>query len=238
MTAVRSLLFNLAFYVWALIMNVLFIPGLLGSRMITVWGQARWAEGNVRLMRWIAGIKLELRGKQNLPAGACLVASKHQSAFDTFVVHMILHDPAVVLKKELLSIPIYGWYTRKTKMIPVDRAGGAKALKDMVAAAEAARDQDRPVFIFPEGTRSAPGSETPYQPGVAALYKRLDLPVIPVALNSGLFWPRRSFMRNPGTIVMEFLEPIPPGLDRKAFMATLHDRIETATRRLENESQG
>ena len=234
MTTVRSILFNVAFYVWALIMNVLFVPGLLGSRMITVWGQARWAAGNVWLMRWLAGITLEVRGRENMPDGACIVASKHQSAFDTFIVHLLFHDPAVVLKKELLSIPIYGWYTRKTQMIAVDRGGGAKALKDMIAAAQRAADQGRPIFIFPEGTRTAPGAEVPYQPGVAALYKRLDLPVIPMALNSGLVWPRRSFLRKPGTIVIEFLEPIAAGLDRKVFMDVLRDRIETATRRLED----
>lgn len=236
MTMFRSLLFNAAFYVWALFMNVLFLPGLLGSRMIIVYGQAKWAAGNVWLMRWLAGVRLEIRGRENLPDGACIVASKHQSAFDTFIVHLLLHDPAVVLKKELLSIPFYGWYTRKTEMIPVDRAGGAKALKDMVAAARRAAEQRRPIFIFPEGTRTAPGGGTSYQPGVAALYKRLDLPVIPVALNSGLFWPRRSFLRKPGTIVIEFLAPIEAGLERKAFMDMLRDRIETATRRLENDA--
>jgi 1-acyl-sn-glycerol-3-phosphate acyltransferase len=150
------------------------------------------------------------------------------------MVHMLLHDPAVVLKKELLNIPVYGWYTRKTQMIAVDRTGGAKALKDMVAAAQRAAGQGRPIFIFPEGTRTAPGTEADYQPGVAALYKRLDLPVVPVALNSGLFWPRRSFLRKPGTIVVEFLPPIAAGMDRKAFMNVLRERIETATRRLEN----
>lgn len=233
MTMLRSLLFNVAFYAWAVFMNVLFLPGLLGSRMITVWGQARWAAGNVWLMRWLVGIKLEVRGRENLPDGACIVASKHQSAFDTFIVHLLLHDPAVVLKKELLSIPVYGWYTRKTQMIAVDRSGGAKALKDMVAAAQRAAGQNRPIFIFPEGTRTAPGTETDYQPGVAALYKRLDLPVVPVALNSGLFWPRRSFLRKPGTIVVEFLPQIAAGMDRKAFMDALRERIEPATRRLE-----
>jgi 1-acyl-sn-glycerol-3-phosphate acyltransferase len=196
----------------------------------------------VTLMRLVAGIRLEVRGRENIPGGAAaprgsIVASKHQSAFDTLVYHLLLDDPAVVLKKELLSIPVYGWYCRKTAMIAVDRKGGAAALKRMMAAARAAVARGRPILIFPEGTRTAPGVETSYQPGVAGLYKGLAVPVVPVALNSGLFWPRRSLRMCPGALVVEFLEPIPPGLPRGEFMERLHGSIESAARRLEAEAQ-
>jgi 1-acyl-sn-glycerol-3-phosphate acyltransferase len=233
----RSGLFNLAFYLWALVMNVIYVPALAGHRLLIVHGQALWARGILKLMAWIAGMKVEVRGLEHLPKGGVLVASKHQSAFDTFVYHALLEDPAFVLKKELLAIPIYGWYCRKTEMIPVDRAGGTKALKSMMNAAKKAITDGRPVLIFPEGTRSSPGTEPDYQPGIAGLYKTLNVPVVPVALNSGLFWPRRSFLRRPGTIVVEFLEPIPAGLKRPEFMARLRDSIEVNTRRLEQEAR-
>lgn len=235
---VRSTLFNLAFYLWAAVMNIAFLPTLAGPRAAVVRGQAWWAAGNVKLLAWLAGIGLEVRGREHMPKGAAIVASKHQSVFETFVYHMLLDDPAIVLKKELLAIPLYGWYTRKTDMVPVDRTGGAAALREMLRAAQAAADRGRPILIFPEGTRAAPGARPPYQPGVAALYGRLGLPAVPVALNSGHFWPRRRFLRHPGTIVVEFLEPIPPGLDRRRFMALLRERIDEATARLEAEAEG
>ncbi len=237
----RALLFNAAFYLWSTAMNLLYLPALLGPPRWIVRGQAQWAAGVVALMRWIAGIRLEVRGREYIPGGSvpkgCIVASKHQSAFDTMVYHLLLDDPAVVLKKELLSIPVYGWYCRKSEMIAVDRKGGAAALKGMIAAARAAVAKGRPVLVFPEGTRTLPGDDRRYQPGVAGLYKNLAVPVVPVALNSGLFWPRRSLHIRPGTIVIEFLEPIPPGLPRPQFMTLLHDRIESASRRLEAEAE-
>jgi 1-acyl-sn-glycerol-3-phosphate acyltransferase len=236
---IRSALFNLAFYVWTVIMVVGFAPALLLPWRATVWGQRQWARGVNWLMRVTAGIDVEIRGRENLPAGGCIVASKHQSAWDTLIWHAVLDDPAVVLKKELLLIPIYGLMCMKTRMIPVDRKAGAKALKSMARLGQAAAAAGRPIVIFPQGTRTAPGlpyAERPYQPGISALYRALDVPVVPVALNSGLFWPRRTFMRNPGTIVLEFLPAIEPGLKRRDFEDELRQRIETATARLEAEA--
>lgn len=140
------------------------------------------------------------------------------------------------MKRELLNIPVYGWYCRHTRQIPIDRGAGASALKNMLYSAAAARDLNRHIIIFPEGTRVAPGQTGSYLPGAAALYRHLDIPVVPVAVNSGLFWGRNAFRKRPGTIVLEYLEPIPPGLDRKAFHARLQAEIETATRRLEQET--
>ena len=240
MRAVRSNLFNIMFYAWTTVMVLVFAPGLLLPYQVTVWGQRRWAKGVNLLLRWSVGIKVEIRGLQNRPQGGAIIASKHQSAWDTLIWHVILDDPAMVMKKELLSIPIYGWMCRKTRMIAVDRKAGAKALRAMLADAKEAVELGRAIVIFPQGTRTAPGVSTadmPYQPGVSALYRGLDVPVVPVALNSGLFWPRRQLLRQSGTIVLEFLEPILPGLPRKEFDDLLQERVESANLALEAEAK-
>jgi len=147
-------------------------------------------------------------------------------------VPVVFADPAIVLKRELMMIPFYGWYLWKAGMIAIDRAAGASALKRMVASSEQVAGEGRAIVIFPEGTRTAPGVQHPYQPGVAALYRQLGLPLVPVAVNSGVFWGRRRFAKRPGRITIEILPPIPPGGDRRAVMAELESRIETATARL------
>ena len=240
MRAVRSNLFNIMFYAWTATMVLVFALGLLLPYQVTVWGQRRWARGVNLLLRWSVGIKVEIRGLQNRPQGGAIIASKHQSAWDTLIWHVILDDPAMVMKKELLSIPIYGWMCRKTRMIAVDRKAGAKALRVMLTDAKEAVELGRAIVIFPQGTRTAPGVSTadmPYQPGVSALYRGLDVPVVPVALNSGLFWPRRQLLRQSGTIVLEFLEPILPGLPRKEFDDLLQERVESANLALEAEAK-
>ncbi|MBL6953687.1 MAG: 1-acyl-sn-glycerol-3-phosphate acyltransferase [Alphaproteobacteria bacterium] len=240
MRAIRSNLFNLLFYAWSIVMVLAFSPALLLPYQVTVWGQRQWARGVNFLMRFSVGIHVEYRGLEFRPHGGAIVAAKHQSAWDTLIWHAILDDPAMVMKLELLSIPIYGWMCRKTRMIAVDRKAGTKALRAMLEDGRAAVALGRPIVIFPQGTRTASGAsakDVPYQPGVSALYRGLDVPVVPVALNSGLFWPRRQFMRRPGTIVLEFLKPIPPGLPRKEFDALLQERIESATSALEKEAQ-
>jgi 1-acyl-sn-glycerol-3-phosphate acyltransferase len=233
MILLRAALFQLAFYLWTALMLVAYLPGLAFDRLVIVRGQRQWAAGAVFLLRTVAGIRLEVRGLEYRPKNAAaIVAAKHQSAFDTFIFHLLLDDPAIVMKRELLWLPIYGWYCRKTRMIVIDRKAGAAALRHLIADGKAAAVLRRPILIFPEGTRAAPGARLPYQPGVSALYGQLDLPVVPVALNSGLFWPRRQFIKRPGTIVIEFLPPIPPGLPRKEFVTRLTEATETATARL------
>jgi 1-acyl-sn-glycerol-3-phosphate acyltransferase len=225
----RSLFINLAFYVWSVVMNVGCVWVLAGPPSWTVACQRFWAKGVLLILR-AGGIGMAVRG--TVPAGACIVACKHQSAWDTIIWHALLDDPAIVMKKELLSIPFYGWYSVKARMIPVDRKAGAAAMRSMLRAAQAAADLKRPIVIFPQGTRVAPGVTAPYQPGIAALYRALNVPVVPVALNSGLYWPRRGFSRRPGTVQLAFLEPIPPGLPRDAFMAELEKRTESASNAL------
>jgi 1-acyl-sn-glycerol-3-phosphate acyltransferase len=161
---------------------------------------------------------------------------KHQSAWDTLILPVVLGDPAVVIKRELLWVPFYGWYAARAGSIAIDRRGGAGALRRMLADAREAAEQGRAIVIFPEGTRTAPGQTLTYQPGVAALYQALALPSVPAAVNSGLYWGRRAFVKRPGRIVLSFLEPIPPGLPRREVMAELETRIETATAGLEREA--
>ena len=232
MKHLRSLAFNVCFYGWTAIVAILGLPTLALPRRAGRPVQQAWARGSMAAMRFCLGLDYEVRGRENVPPGGILVASKHQSAFDTIVFALLLRDPALVLKRELTMIPFYGWYVRKWGMIPVDRKAGPSALRNMVKTARPILAEGRPVFIFPEGTRTAPDAPPDYKPGIAALYRELGVPCVPVALNSGLYWPRRTFVKHPGRIVIEFLPPIPPGLSRGAFMTELRDRIEGATARL------
>jgi 1-acyl-sn-glycerol-3-phosphate acyltransferase len=232
MRALRSLIFNLLFYGWTALILVICAPALpFGVAAVHAVGRL-WVRVTLALLAATVGLRHRLVGLEHLPAGPAIIAPKHQSAWDTLIFALPLRLPAYVLKRELLRIPLFGLYLRGAGMIPVDRAGGGAALKRMVAEAKAATAAGRHLLIYPEGTRTAPGERRPYHPGVAALYGQLDLPVVPVALNSGLFWGRRAFLKRPGLITVEFLPPIPPGLPRKQFMAELETRIETATDRL------
>ncbi|MBK1697100.1 lysophospholipid acyltransferase family protein [Rhodovibrio salinarum] len=237
MILLRSLAFNVAFWVWTVSIHVpglvLLIPGV-PRRWIIVAGRF-WIRGVMLLLRWVAGIDYQIRGRENLPDGPCLIASKHQSAWDTLIFNLILDDPSFVLKRELLFLPFFGWYLQRYGIVAIDRAGGAKTLRKMVAESKQITATGRRLIIFPEGTRVAPGDSKPYHPGVAALYRELKLPVVPVALTSGRHWGRRAFRKVPGTIRLEFQPPIPPGMDRKAFMQRLGDDLEAASERLRAE---
>jgi len=236
-TRLRSLLFNLVFYAWTVFLGITALPMLLAPRAAVMRFGRWWSRTVLDLARGIAGIDYELRGEEHLPSEPAIIAMKHQSAWDTLAAPALFGDIAIVVKRELLWVPCYGWYARKAGMIPVDRGAGATALKSMVRRARKVVAERRPIVIFPEGTRTAVGTKRAYHPGVAALYTQLGLPVVPVAVNSGLFWPRRSFLKRPGRIVVEALAPVPPGLDRKAFLAELQSRIETATERLVAEAR-
>jgi 1-acyl-sn-glycerol-3-phosphate acyltransferase len=224
----RSILFNLAYGLWTAAMHVVCLPLLLLPRGWTYAAARIWIGGTIWLLRVLVGLDWRAVGIENMPQGPAIYAAKHQSAWETLVLSRYLDFPAFVLKKELLSIPLFGWFIRKAGMIAVDRRAGANALRLMSRQAEAVFATGRSVLIFPEGTRVAPGQQRPYHPGVAALYTQLNVPVVPVALNSGLFWGRKAFVKKPGTITVEFLPPIPPGLDRKAMMKELEARIETS----------
>jgi 1-acyl-sn-glycerol-3-phosphate acyltransferase len=229
MTLLRALLFNLAFYLWTGFMGIVGLPVLAAPRRVVMRFGRLWSAVTLKLLAATVGLTHELRGVEHLPAGGGIIAMKHQSAWDTLVLPVLFDDVAVVIKKELTLLPFYGWYVLRAGSIPVDRKGGASSLKRMVALAAAAVAEDRLVAIFPEGTRSAVDQRHPYHPGVAALYGQLDLPLIPVAVNSGLYWGRRSFMKRPGRIIVEILPPFPPGIPRRKIMVELESRIEEAT---------
>lgn len=236
MTALRSLAFNAALYLFTALQAIAGLPVLLLPRRTAYRFGRAWAAAILRLCAIIAGLDYQVRGREHLPKGPAIIAMKHQSAWDTFAVAVVFDDPAIVLKQELLWIPFYGWYLRKSGMIAIDRKAGAPALRKLVAAGGLAAQQGRPLVIFPEGTRTAPGTHRPYQPGVAALYRQLDLPLVPVAVNSGVFWGRRSFLKRAGRITIEILPPIPAGGERRQVMGELERRIETATERLVREA--
>lgn len=235
LTAVRSLLFNAVFYGWTSLCCLAGLPLLLGPRAGIYYLGRAWAHPIIAALKVICGLGYQVRGREHLPPGAVLIAAKHQSAWDTIIFSILLWDHCFVLKKELTHIPLFGWYLTRAGLIPVDRSGGAAALKKMVADARRAAAQGRPIVIFPEGTRVDPDDQRPYHPGVAALYGQLDVPVVPCALNSGLFWGRRRFAKRPGTIILEFLPAIAPGKPRKAFLAELEQAIEGRSRALAQE---
>jgi 1-acyl-sn-glycerol-3-phosphate acyltransferase len=226
---VRSALFLIWFAAVSVALNVAGLPLLIFPWRATVWAANKWARLILFGLDHIAGLRMELRG--SVPKGAALIAAKHFSTWETIALLAILDAPAIVIKRELLWVPLYGWYSIKQRMIPIDRSSGARAIRRMHAAAKRAIDERQPIVIFPEGTRKRPGAPPDYKPGVAALYAMLGLPCVPMAHNSGLFW-RGWFLRKPGTVVVEFLEPIAPGLKRQEFMSQLEARLEGATNAL------
>jgi 1-acyl-sn-glycerol-3-phosphate acyltransferase len=233
----RSVAFNIAFFAWTAIAGTIGLPLLLAPRSAAMRFGRFWARGVLILLRVIVGLDHQIRGLDRVPRGGCIVAMKHQSTWDTLIIPIVLGDPSCVLKRELLFVPFYGWYAARAGSIAIDRKAGATALRRMITAARPVAAHGRPIVIFPEGTRVAPGARLPYQPGVAALYQALATPLVPAAVNSGLFWGRRSFVKHPGRIVLEFLDPIPPGWPRRRVMAELERRIETATAALLREAE-
>ncbi|HEX3756935.1 MAG TPA: lysophospholipid acyltransferase family protein [Rhizomicrobium sp.] len=228
MIVLRSFAFMAWFLLLTIVLAVLFLPALALPRGVTAWMARYWARGTFWGLRVFCGIAWRIVGSP--PCGPVLIASKHMSMWDTLALYLALDQPGIVLKRELLLIPFYGWYLWKAAAIPIDREGGAKALRRMTHAAQTVIAEGRPILIFPEGTRKKPGAPPDYKAGVAGLYALLGLPCVPAALDSGAYWT--GFLKRPGTITLEFLEPIAPGLKRAAFMAVLQQRIEGATDRL------
>ncbi|HVZ28569.1 MAG TPA: 1-acyl-sn-glycerol-3-phosphate acyltransferase [Rhizomicrobium sp.] len=225
MIFIRSALFMIWFLIVTIIMSIIFLPLLIAPRKWCVWMARRWAGITLWGLKIFTGTGMRVIGTP--PKGAVLVASKHMSMWDTLALYLLLDDPGIVLKRELLRIPFYGWYVWKNCAIAIDRSAGADALRRMTHAATKVFEAGRPILIFPEGTRKKPGAAPDYKPGVAGLYAILKKPCVPVALDSGVYW--RGFFKYPGTITVEFLEAVPPGLKRAEFMRVLESRIEQAT---------
>ncbi|MBV9566002.1 MAG: 1-acyl-sn-glycerol-3-phosphate acyltransferase [Bradyrhizobium sp.] len=228
----RSLVFNALFYVVFLFWSLVAVPTFLLPRAAMLRVASWWARSNILLMRVICSIKVEFRGVEKIPNGPLIVASKHQSMWETISLLRFFEAPFFVVKRELKFIPIFGLFIIKTDMVAIDRSKGGRALLAVLRRAEEEVRHGRQFVIFPEGTRTAPGAPPAYKAGVGMAYVDCGVPCLPVALNSGLFWPRRTFLRYPGTLVVEFLDPIPPGLKREEFLPRLQSSIEDATNRL------
>jgi 1-acyl-sn-glycerol-3-phosphate acyltransferase len=229
---VRSVLFNILFYLNLLIYLIAAIPTYFLPYRVLVAVAKSWGRSNLRLLRLVCGIDVAWIGLEKIPRGPLIVAAKHQSSWETFALLTLFNDPTFIVKRELMWIPLFGWYIWKARMIPVDRGARTQALVAMTERARVQLEGNRQLVIFPEGTRRAPGAEPAYKFGVAHLYAETGAPCLPVALNSGLVWPRRKFLRHPGTVRVEILDPIPPGLERAQFFERLKQDIEGATARL------
>ncbi|MGO4872569.1 MAG: lysophospholipid acyltransferase family protein [Roseiarcus sp.] len=236
MTALRSLAFNVAFYLNLIALMILGLPLILRGRHGVFFMARLWGSTSVWLLETICGLRVEYRGLENIPKGGYILAAKHESFLETFALLKYAPDFAIVLKKQLVFIPIFGLYLVGARQIAIDRSRGHTALSQIISQAREILRGDRQVFIFPEGTRRPPGAPPRYKYGVTAIYGETGAPCLPVALNTGLFWGRRGFTRRPGVAVIEYLPPIQPRLDRCAFAERLQETIETACRRLNAEA--
>ena len=232
----RSTLFNIAFYLNLILWMIIGLPTLLLPRRFFMWITRQWSLSSLWLLKVIANTHFELRGAENIPEGGFIVVGKHQSTWETFVLFSQFRDPCFILKRELAWIPVFGWYVLKTEMVPINRGAGSSVMAKMNAKASAAIKQNRQILIFAEGTRRMPGAPAAYKQGFSHLYAAINAPVLPLALNSGVFWPRRQFLRKPGTIVIELLPLIPAGLPRTELQALVQQQIEDASNRLLEEA--
>jgi 1-acyl-sn-glycerol-3-phosphate acyltransferase len=228
----RSLVYNVLFYLLLVCWLIIAIPTFLMPRWAILGIAKNWARSSIWLLRVICNTRVEFRGTEKIPKGPLIVASKHQSMWETFALMPLFEQPLFILKRDLTWIPFFGWYLIKADMIGIDRDAGARSLKDMARRATEAVRRGRQLIIFPEGTRRPVDAEPQYKSGIGMIYVDCGVTCLPVALNSGLFWPRRTFMRYPGTLVVEFLDPLPPGLSRKEFNTRIATGIEDATNRL------
>ena len=229
---IRSILFNILFYINLIVLMVGGLPCVLMGRKASLGMAKRWGRTSVWLLGAVCNLKTEFRGLENIPKGAAIIAPKHQSIFETFALTIPIDDFTYIVKRELLWLPLFGWYIWGTEQLAINRSKGGSALAQVAAMARKILPEGRKIFIFPEGTRRPAGAKPAYKYGATHLYVESGVPCLPVALNAGLFWPRRTFLRRPGVIVIEFLPVIEPGLDRQTFAALLQERIETATNRL------
>lgn len=236
MLILRSLIYNVLFYVILIVIMIALLPALLLGPPFVRAAARVWGRASLWLLRVVCGTRLEVRGRENIPDGGIIVASKHQSFWEVFALITVFQDFTYVLKRELTWIPLFGWYLSRGAQIAINRSHGRAALAEVSRKAKGVIAEGRQLFIFPEGTRRPPGAPPAYKFGVAFIYNDLKVPCVPVALNAGLFWPRRRFLRRPGTIVIDILPAIPPGLSVAAFLPLLQERIEAASDRLLEEA--
>ena len=232
MILLRSLAFHTAFYLWTTVLALAGLPVLvMGRHRVQAYAKF-WTGSSVWLLEKICKTKVEWRGLENLPRGACIIASKHQSALETLALTTKGADFSYILKRELMAIPVFGWYLKGAGQVAIDRAKRGQALPDLTRQVREAIAEGRQMIIFPEGTRKPAGAPPAYKSGVGYLYAESGAVCVPVALNTGLYWPRRGVSIHPGKVTIAFLEPIAPGLDKETFLKLLEERIETRTAEL------
>lgn len=229
---IGSTLFSIFFIVWIITLAILYLPLLLFPAHLLKKPVQFWGRGVLAALKLLIGIDYKIVGRKNLPKAPCILAAKHQSTFETIALYTNIDQLVVVLKQELLWIPIYGWYVAKSKMVPIIRGSGTKALKRIVKHGKQAIQNKNHILIFPEGTRVKPTEQKVYHAGVVALYKHLNCPVVPISLNSGLFWGKRQFLKSPGQIIIQLHAPIKPGLPKDQFIDKLKHTIEQETNKL------
>jgi 1-acyl-sn-glycerol-3-phosphate acyltransferase len=230
MIILRSVLFNIVFYINLILQMVVMTPFyFLAPRKMAWFVPKNWARSNHWLFRVIVGTTFEIEGLENIPEGGYIFAPKHQSFWDVYALLPWLSDPFFILKRELVWIPLFGWYVLKQRMVPVDRGARGKVMAAVMQRAKDEMNTGRQLIIYPEGTRRPPGAPPEYKYGIARLYRDLTVPVVPVVMHPGLFWPRRKFLRYPGHFKVRILPPIEPGLDPDVFLKTLTDRMESAS---------
>jgi 1-acyl-sn-glycerol-3-phosphate acyltransferase len=228
----RSLVYQVLFYLLLVFWMLVAIPTFVMPRRAIINIAGLWARSSIWLLGVVCNVRVDYRGLEKIPKGPLIVASKHQSMWETFALLQFFEQPLFILKRELTWIPLFGWYLVKCGMIAIDRAAGGRSLLAMARRAGEAVRRGRQLIIFPEGTRRPVDAKPDYKTGIAQIYVDCGVSCLPVALNSGLFWPRRTFMRYPGTLVVEFLDPLPPGLSRREFITRVSTVIEDATRPL------
>ena len=237
MNLITSLLFSILLNLWGMIIPILYLPVFITKNTkMADHGAKIWSQFSLLMLRKICRIDHRIIGLEKLPKNeAFIVACKHQSAWETIIMHLIFNAPAYSYKKELLKIPFYGWYLKIMTGIAIDRKGGTKALKDLLIQSKACLLENHNIIIFPQGTRvpvKAGTDKYPYMAGIAALYNSCNVKIVPAALNSGIFWDRKKILKKPGTIILEFLDPIEPGLPKKEFMKLLEEKIESRSSEL------
>ncbi len=231
MIAARSWLYTILFVIWGFVGPLLLTP-LLVTRHGALTGARIWVHGVMFLARTLVGVTFRAEGKENIPQGPCIIAAQHQSSFETYRLFIEIENPVFVFKRELLWVPVIGWFLMRAGLIAVNRGSGVSAMRSMMRAADKAMARGAQIVIFPEGTRIAPGAQGPYKPGVVALYNYCRLPVVPMALNSGYFWGKTRVRKDPGEIVFKYLPAVEPGLGKAELLATLRQRIESAAKTL------
>jgi len=241
MIFIRSVFFNIFFYGFTTLCCFLFLPALLLPRSFILSIVRFWTSGTILIEKYILGLTYEIRGQEYLPKdGTYIVAAKHQSAYETLKLHTLFGDPTIILKQELMKMPLFGKFLKKIDVIPINRKNKEESIRAIIDGAKRMAQNNRPIIIFPQGTRvpvNVNTSQKPYKGGIVKMYSHTDIPIIPMALNSGLFWPRKSFIKRPGKVVFEFLAPIEPGLPDKKVMKALEDRVEEKTFELMREAQ-